>query len=143
VAQDSAVAKRQKPRLSPLEDAVLRVLWERSAATADDVRTALASSRPLEDSSVRTILRRLEKKGYVSHTLVGRAFVYSPQIDSRNVAADAIRGIIDRFCDGSVEDLLVGMVDDEIVTPEKLEELAHRISRTEAAENRKRKPKKG
>jgi predicted transcriptional regulator len=137
------VAKRQKPRLSPLENAVMRVLWERSAATADDVRTALASSRPLEDSSVRTILRRLEQKGYVSHTLVGRAFVYSPQIDSRNVAAEAVRGIIERFCGGSVEDLLVGMVDDEIVTPQKLQELAKRISRAEAAEKRKRKPRNG
>jgi predicted transcriptional regulator len=137
------VAKRQKPRLSPLENAVMRVLWERSSATADDVRTALASSRPLEDSSVRTILRRLEQKGYVSHTLVGRAFVYSPQINSKSVAAEAVRGIIDRFCDGSVEDLLVGMVDDEIVTPQKLQELARQINRAEAAEKRKRKPRKG
>jgi predicted transcriptional regulator len=129
--------------LSPLENAVLRVLWERSTATADEIRTALATSRPLKDSSIRTILRRLEQKGYVHHTVVGRAFVYAPQIDSRNVAAEAVRGIIDKFCGGSVEDLLVGMVDDEIVTPQKLEELAQRIGRAEAAEKRKRKPKNG
>jgi predicted transcriptional regulator len=79
----------------------------------------------------------------VSHTLVGRAFVYSPQINSQSAAAEAVRRIIDRFCDGSVEDLLVGMVDHEIVTSQKLEELAQRIRMAESAEKRKRKSKNG
>jgi predicted transcriptional regulator len=135
--------RRQKPPLSPLENAVMRVVWERSRATAEEVRKALAQAQPLKDSTIRTILRRLEEKGYVSHDIVGRTFVYAPQIDSRNVAAEAVRGIIDRFCRGSVEDLLVGMVDDEIVSPEKLRELAERIKRSEAAGKRTRRTQKG
>jgi predicted transcriptional regulator len=121
----------------------MRAIWERGQATADEVRTALASSQPLKDSTIRTILRRLEEKGYVAHRTVGRTFVYTPQVDSRNVAVDAVRGVIERFCRGSVEDLLVGMVDSEIVSPQKLQELADRINRSEVAGKRKRRAKKG
>jgi predicted transcriptional regulator len=135
------MARRQKPQLSALENAVMRVIWQRGKATAEEVRTALARSQPLKDSTVRTILRRLEQKGYANHTTAGRTFIYEPKIDSRNVAADAVRGIIDRFCAGSVEDLLVGMVDDEIVSPRKLQELAQRISRAEESRKRNRSSK--
>lgn len=135
------MARRQKPQLSALENAVMRVIWQRGKATAEEVRTALARSQPHNDSTVRTILRRLEQKGYANHTRAGRTFIYEPQIDYRNVAADAVRNIIDRFCAGSVEDLLVGMVDDEIVSPRKLQELAQRISRAEEARKRNRSSK--
>ncbi len=135
------MAKREKPALSPLENAVMRVLWERRTATAEEVRIALAAAismgQPLKDSTVRTILRRLESKGYARHEVEGRTYVYSPRIDSRRVAADAVRGIIDRFCEGSVENLLVGMVDGELVSPQKLKQLADRIGRAEAAQKPK------
>ncbi len=137
------MAGRQKPTLSTLENAVMRVVWERRRATADEVRTVLAKTQPLKDSTIRTILRRLEQKGYVTHTTAGRAFVYTPQVDSRNVAADAVRGIIERFCQGSVEDLLLGMVDGELISPQKLEELARRIARAETAAKDTRRSKKG
>ena len=115
----------------------MRVLWERRQATAEDVRTALAVEQRLKDSTVRTILRRLESKGYATHTSDGRTYVYAPRIESRNVAADAVRSIIDRFCEGSVENLLVGMVDVELVSPQKLKQLADRIGRAEAADKSK------
>ncbi len=137
------MSRRQKPPLSPLENVVMRVVWKLGESTADQVRTSLANTQSLKDSTIRTVLRRLEDKGYVTHSTVGRTFVYRPQIDSRNVAADAVRGIIERFCQGSVEDLLVGMVDREIVSPQKLQELADKISRAEVPGNRKRRAKKG
>ncbi len=131
------MAKREKPALSPLENSVMRVLWELRTATAEVVRTELTAEHALKDSTVRTLLRRLEEKGYVDHAVDGRTFVYSPRIESRNVAANAVRGIIERFCGGSLENLLVGMVDDEIVSPQQLKKLAERISRAEADEKAK------
>jgi BlaI family penicillinase repressor len=130
------MARREKPPLSPLENAVMRVIWHSERATAEEVRTALTATQPMKDSTVRTILRRLEQKGYATHTVEVRTFVYAPRIESRNVAAEAVRGIIDRFCEGSIENLLVGMVDGEIVSPQKLRQLADRISRAEAAEKK-------
>jgi predicted transcriptional regulator len=119
---------QQKPRLSELENLVMSVVWDAGQATADMVRTTLKPRQSMKESTVRTILRRLEGKGYVRHTTEGRTYVYAPTAAPRNVAADAVRGIIERFCNGSVEELLVGMVDREVVSPERLQALAKRLA---------------
>src|SRR3954451_11595954 len=129
-------AKEDKPRLSALENTVMQVVWSRSRITAEEARVALARRQNLKDSTVRTILRRLEEKGYVEHDVEGRTYVYRPRIEPQNVASQQVRGIIDRFCRGSVENLLVGMVDDNLITPDKLRELAERIADTEATEKK-------
>ena len=126
------MVRPNEPRLSPLENTVMQVIWELEEVRADEVRRRLESTQPMKDSTVRTILRRLEEKGYVEHTTEGRTYVYSPKVASRRVAAKAVRGIIDRFCSGSAEDLLVGMVDDEIISAETLQELARRIGEAQS-----------
>jgi len=123
------MSRQSNPALSELENAVMAVIWDRGQATADSVRTQLEPQRTMKDSTVRTILRRLEAKGYVQHRTEGRTFVYSPAVASRNVAGDAVRSIVERLCNGSVEDLLVGMVDREVISSEKLQELAQRIAK--------------
>ena len=133
------MARANKNPLSPLENKVMNIVWDRGTATAEDVRLALKDEQPIKDSTVRTVLRRLEEKGYVKHTVDGRTYVYAPKVASRSVATDAVRGIIDRFCDGSVEDLLVGMVDDELVSASALKRLAAKIASVEAAEKRREK----
>ena len=132
-------ANSGKPQLSQLECDVMDVLWKHQQATAEDVRLALTKSadQPHKDSTIRTILRRLEEKGYAEHDVDGRTFIYRPREDSQNVAATAVRRIIDRFCGGSVENLLVGLVDDKVVSPTKLEKLAKRISEAEANEKKR------
>jgi len=129
---------REKTRLSPLENRVMNVVWQRQTATADDVRSALVRSQPMKDSTVRTILRRLEEKGFVEHSVEGRTFHYTSKLAPQNVATNAVRGIIERFCDGSVENLLVGMVDSELLSAEKLKGLADKIAKAEASHKRKR-----
>jgi predicted transcriptional regulator len=136
------MARRKKPQLSPLEHTVMQVVWDRGRVTAEEVRSELASAWPMKDSTARTILRRLEEKGYARHATEGRTYVYFPKVAPRSVAAEAVRGIIDRFCSGSVEDLLVGMVDDEIISTEKLRELAQRIGKAEATTHRARRAKR-
>lgn len=135
-------AKGNKPRLSPLESAAMQVVWSKQQATADDVRIELAKRQDLKDSTIRTILRRLEEKGYLTHDVDGRTYVYRPRVEPQNVASQQVRGIIDRFCRGSVENLLVGMVDDNLITPDKLRELAERIEEAEAAQKKSERGKK-
>ena len=131
--------KKDRPRLSPLESAVMNVVWAKQRATGDDVRLALAERQALKDSTIRTVLRRLEEKGYVEHDVVGRTYIYYPRVEPKNVATQQVRGIIDRFCRGSVENLLVGMVDDNLITPDALRELAERIDEAEAAQKKTKK----
>lgn len=131
------MARKKKPQLSGLESTVMDVVWAKGQATAETVRIELEKSQLLKDSTVRTILRRLEEKGYVEHDVDGRTYVYRPRVESQHVATDAVRGIIDRFCGGSVEDLLVGMVDDKMLSPEKLKQLAEKIADAESREKKK------
>lgn len=105
----------------------MKLLWAHGPATADSVRERLLPGRDLKDSTVRTILRRLEEKGYADHTVEGRTYVYRGLQAPQSVAARAVRQIIDRFCGGSVERLLVGMVEDEVVDARELETLARRL----------------
>jgi BlaI family transcriptional regulator, penicillinase repressor len=133
-------SKNDRPRLSSLESAVMEVVWKRRRATGDDVRVALAARQELKDSTIRTLLRRLEEKGYVEHDVEGRTYIYRPRVEPHNVANQQVRGIINRFCRGSVENLLVGMVDDNLITPDKLRELADKIAEAEVSDtNPKRK----
>ena len=120
--------KNLKP-LSSLEHLMMSVIWERESATAEEVRTALASRHPMKESTARTILTRLEEKGYLTHSVDGRTNVYRGVDEPQNVAAGAVRQIIERLCGGSVEQLLIGMVDDEVLSERELQRLAQKIAR--------------
>ena len=112
--------------LGQLERSVLLLVWRNGAVTADQVREQL--DRPLKESTVRTVLRRLEEKGYVAHSLDDRTFIYRPAQSRERVAGRAAKRIVDWFCEGSVEALLVGMVDSRMLGQAELQRLAERIA---------------
>jgi predicted transcriptional regulator len=105
------------------------VLWQRPRATAEEVRNALAARHPMKESTGRTILKRLEEKGYVRREVEGRVFVYSGVQEPQHIAVKAVRQVLDRFCGGSVERLLLGMVNGDVIDEKELERLAQRIAR--------------
>jgi BlaI family penicillinase repressor len=112
--------------LGELERSILAVVWRRSPISAEQVREQLG--RPLKDSTIRTVLRRLEEKGYLAHALEERTFVYRPAQSRQRVAGRAVKRIVDWFCEGSVEALLVGMVDSKVLDQAELQRLAERIA---------------
>jgi BlaI family penicillinase repressor len=103
-------------------------VWAHPHCTAEMCREGVANQRPLKDSTIRTILRNLEDKKYVTHSLNGRTFVYAAVDTPRNVAVQAAQQLIDRFCGGSVEELLVGLVDNQVLEPRQLQRLADKIA---------------
>jgi len=113
---------------TPLEQFIMDYVWAHPDCTAEMCREGLATERKLKDSTIRTILRKLEEKGYVTHKVDGRTFVYRAADTKRNVAVRAARQLIDRFCGGSVEDLLVGLVDNQLLAPKQLQRLAEKIA---------------
>jgi BlaI family transcriptional regulator, penicillinase repressor len=112
--------------LGELERSVLLIVWRRGSVTADQVREEL--DRGLKDSTVRTVLRRLEEKGYLAHNVDDRAFIYRPAQSRQRVAGRAAKRIVDWFCEGSVEALLVGMVDSKVLDRAELQRLADHIA---------------
>jgi BlaI family penicillinase repressor len=115
------------PDLGELEQAVMQVVWERGPVTAEAVRDHLP--RKLKESTVRTVLRRLQKKGYVTHTVDGRTYVFHATEARGHVAARAVRRIIDRFYNGSVEEILVGMMDAKIFDRRQIDQLREKVEK--------------
>lgn len=112
--------------LGDLEREVLQLIWQGGGqVTADGVREALP--RKPKDSTVRTVLKRLEEKGYLTHEVEGRTFLYQAAEPPDRVAARAVKKIVDWFCNGSVSDVLVGMVDAKMLDAEELEKLAAKL----------------
>ena len=112
--------------LTELQQAILDFIWSAGSATSEQVREALMPRHPLKDPSVRTLLKRLEVRGYLSHHLEGKVFVYRAKVGQRSVAARAVRHIIDRFCSGSAEQFLVGMVDEKVLSIDEIQRLARK-----------------
>jgi BlaI family transcriptional regulator, penicillinase repressor len=122
------MAQAPKKGLSGLEHRVMEILWASGPSTAEQVRLALDGETSLKDSTVRTVLRRLEEKGFLTHEIDQRTYIYKPTVAAQSAAVRAVRQIIDRFCGGSVEKLLVGMVADKMLDEHQLKELADRIA---------------
>ena len=113
--------------LTELQQAILDVIWAKGPSTSEDVREAIRAAHPLKDSSIRTLLRRLEARGYLTHQVVGNTFVYRAAAPSSSVAARAVKNIIERFWAGSVEQFLVGMVDEKVISPREIDRLAKKV----------------
>lgn len=119
---------RSRRTLTPLEQFLMDYVWANPNCTAETCREGLAGQRKLKDSTIRTILRKLEEKGYVTHTVDGRTFVYRAVDTKRNVAVQAAKHLIDRLCGGSVEELLVGLIDNQLLEPKQMQRLAEKIA---------------
>ena len=119
--------------LGDLERAVMQLLWTHGEMTAEAVRETLG--RPLKESTIRTVLRRLEEKGFLTHEVEARTFIYRAAEARGKVAAKAVKRIVDWFCNGSVEEVLVGMVDSKMLDQKQLQALSKKIEKARAENN--------
>ena len=132
---------RPRPPLSELEHEVMQAVWTSGPCTSERVHQSVSRLRDLKEVTIRTVLRRLEQKGYVLHELEGRAYIYRAVEAPRSLAARAVRTILDRFCHGSVDELVSGLVEANVLSDAELAALETSIkARTRA---RARSAKKG
>jgi BlaI family penicillinase repressor len=109
--------------LTELENEVMRVVWDAGPCSVDAVHRTVSQNRKFKEATTRTLLRRLEQKGYLRHEEEGRAYVYRAVEPARSLAARAVRQIIDRFCRGSVEELVSGMVEAKVLSKGEINRL--------------------
>lgn len=105
------MARKPSVALTDAEARVMAVLWRTRTATVADVVGALETR--VSYSTVQTILRILETKGYITHEKVARAFVYHPVVDERQARRRALRQLVGRLFDGSPSLLVLNVLDDE------------------------------
>lgn len=107
------MARKQSPSLTDAEARVMAVLWKLGTASVTDVVNGLTETQPVSYSTVQTILRILETKGYVTHEKVARAFTYRPVVDERQARRRALRHLVSRLFEGSPSLLVLNVLDDD------------------------------
>ena len=138
---DSTPHARIRPALGDLEHEVMQAVWASGPCTVEQVHQTVSRQRDLKEVTIRTVLRRLEQKGYVQHEVDGRAYIYRAVEAPRRLAARAVRHILDRFCHGSVDELVSGLVEANVLSDAELRALEASIKARAPA--RAKIPKKG
>jgi BlaI family penicillinase repressor len=108
--------RRPHPTLTPQELAIMKELWALEEATVRDIYERLRRVRPIAYTTVLTMMKILEQKGYVRKTLVDRAHVYRPSRPRQQVVGAMVRDFVERVFDGASRPLLVHLVKDTRLT---------------------------
>ena len=117
------MARSKSVTLTEAELRIMNVLWDKGPATVHEVLTALPAKPALAYNSVLTIIRILEKKGYVKHIKDGRSFIYTPQVDRTNATRFEVRHLVSRFFGNSHELLVLNILEEKGIEEEELQRL--------------------
>jgi predicted transcriptional regulator len=124
------LARNKSATLTAAELRIMNVLWDRGSATVHEVLQALPEKPPLAYNSVLTIVRILEKKGYVKHLKDKRTHVYSPQVDRRDATRLEVRHLVSRFFGNSHELLALNVLEETSLDAEELDRLRQLLERS-------------
>lgn len=104
------------PILTPQELAIMKVVWKLEQATVRDVHGALQAKRPVAYTTVMTMMRILEDKGFLEKTVVERAHLYRPTRPRHQVVGAMVKDFVDRVFDGASDALLLHLAKDNRLT---------------------------
>ena len=113
--------RRRSAALTDAELRIMDVLWHQGRGTVADVVQRVSATPAPAYNTVLTVLRILERKGYVTHEKDGRAHVYVPLMDRTQARRGALKHLLSRFFDDSPELLVLNLLEDERVAPEELQ----------------------
>jgi len=94
------MTQKKLPALSPSETEILRLVWQLDSATVQEVCNSLPARRTIAYATVQTLLRRLEKKSYLKHTIRGKAYVFFPTAKREAVIKRSVGDFLDRLFGG-------------------------------------------
>ena len=117
------MTKRRLPAVSPAETEILRLVWQLDKATVQEVCDSLPVRRKIAYATVQTLLRRLEKKGYLKHDIRGKAHVFFPAVKSEKVIKRSINDFLDRLFGGDPIPLMQYLAEHGKIDAEDIESL--------------------
>ena len=121
--------KLSEIRLGRLELQIMNVVWDKGQATVHDVKDVISRGRKPAYSTILTMMRKLEAKGYLSHEVDDRTYVYRPIISRQTVRQGVIGDLLDRLFEGSPSLLLNCLVEQNRISEEELREIRKLISK--------------
>ena len=119
------------PELSPAQAEIMEIVWQRDEVTATEVRRVLARSRSVARNTVRTLLERMEEKGWLEHRVEGRTFLYSAVRPRRDTIGQKVRDLVDTVCGGSPETLVSALLDYRGLQPDELERIRRLLDKAD------------
>jgi predicted transcriptional regulator len=128
--------RRQSATLTEAELRIMEVLWQRKSGTVQQVLDALPQKPALAYNSVLTIIRILEKKGYVEHAKDGRAHIYAPVVDREDARRSEVRHLVSRFFRNSQEQLALNILEERGLDREEIERLKLMLERSDKGSGR-------
>ncbi len=117
------------PALSPSETEILRLLWQREPATVQEIFDALPEGRDVAYATVQTLLRRLEKKGYVQHSAEAKAHVFSAAVKQDDVIKRTVGDFVERLFGGDPLPLMLHLADHSELGAKDIERLKKLIGK--------------
>lgn len=113
--------------LTPQELEIMKLVWQFEESTVRDIYEALLRERKIAYTTVMTMMKTLETKGYLKKRRQERAFIYHPTRPKNQVIGGMIREFIDRVFNGSAEPLLVHLVKERRIREKDLEKISRMI----------------
>src|SRR5947209_16836062 len=125
------------PELSPAQREIMEIVWERGEVTANEVRRVLARTRKVARNTVRTLLERMEDKGWLQHRAEGRTFLYTAARPRHDTIGQKVREIVETVCGGSPETLVMALLDYRGLRPDELQRIRQILEQAKASKGQK------
>ncbi len=123
------MTQKKLPALSPSETEILRLVWQLDKATVQDVCDKLPAKRKIAYATVQTLLRRLEKKGYIKHCIRGKAHVFFSVVKREHVIKRSVGDFLDRLFGGDPVPLMQYLAGHDKISADDIEELKRLINK--------------
>ncbi|WP_165223800.1 BlaI/MecI/CopY family transcriptional regulator [Aquisphaera insulae] len=130
-------AGRELPELSPAQAEIMEIVWDRGEVSASDVREVLSAARPVARNTVRTLLERMEEKGWLRHREEGRTFLYAAVQPRKTTIGRKVREVVDTVCGGSAEALVAALLDDRGLSAGELMRIREMLAAARATRTKK------
>ena len=132
-----AKMRRELPELTPAQGEIMEIIWERGEVSASEVRRVLARTRKVARNTVRTLLERMEEKGWITHREDGRTFLYSAAQPRQVTIGQKVQQVVETVCGGSAEALVTALLDYRGLNSQELERIRQMLARARATKNEK------
>ncbi len=129
--------RRELPPLSPSQQEIMEIVWERGEISAREVRTILSRRRDVARNTVRTLLERMEEKGWLTHREDGRTYLYSAIQPRQATVGQKVVEVLDTVCGGSPEALVTALLDYRGLTDSELRRIRAMLDDAKASKRRK------
>jgi predicted transcriptional regulator len=123
------MTRKNLPALSPSETEILRLVWQLDKATVQEVCNHLPPKRNIAYATVQTLLRRLEKKGYLKHRIRGKAHVFLASAKRENVIKKSVGDFLDRLFGGDPIPLMQYLAEHGKIDAENIEKLKQLVDK--------------